>query len=177
MKNTLIVSITTFALATACGGTANDELLEAIPDRSEVEVALPEAMGSTSGGLEVGSTSSGLVGGPADYYTLTYHQARHLNNLGKHVIRLLEEITKFPATERTPGRAVWGPGSDEGDPNEYRLIIEKAFPLLEASVLKWNISARHDSGGEADWKVLAHGAFDLGTDGGTSGARSPWPPQ
>ena len=159
MTRTLTLSISTLALTVACGGTANDELLEAIPDQDSAIVALPGETGSTSSSLsagDVGSTSSALVGGPANYYTLTYQHARHLNNLGRSVILLLESITRYPATERTPDRAVWGPGSDAADPNEYRLIIERAAPL--SSVLLWNIAGRHKSA--TDFSVLASGAFD-----------------
>lgn len=151
MKTTWLLALP-LSLAFACQPPA-DEYRNALPDRETIEVDVPAAE-TTARGL--GSRSSAIVGEPADLYTSTYYQARDLNVLGKFVVELVETIASFPPTDLTETSAVWGPFSEEREPNEFKLTIEKDD--VDARLYAWAIEGRHKSA--KDFVTLAHGSFE-----------------
>ena len=138
------------------------EFLEALPDRQTLEVNMPAGAQTTGQGLssaEIGTAHSALVGGPASYYTLSYYHSRAVNQLGRFVLRTLERITARPPTTVGLERAVWGPLSGPGEPNEFRLTIE----LVEtgtAAVYAWWVEGKHKSTDDSAYATLAGGAFE-----------------
>ncbi len=152
MKKTWLLALPVSLAFVACQPPA-DEYRNALPDRDTIEVDVP-AQETTAQGL--GSKSSAIVGEPADLYTSTYYQARDLNVFGKFVVDLVETIASFPATELTETKAVWGPFSEEREPNEFKLTIEKDDVV--ATRFAWAIEGRHKS--EADFITLARGSFE-----------------
>lgn len=165
MKNlmkTMMVVAGVGLLATACARPA-DEFRSALPDREVVEVDFPEEE-STSRGL-IASQSQAVVGGPATYYTQTYYESRKINAFGKFMIDILEAVTAYPPTELAENRAVWGPFSEDDEPNEFRLVVEE----VEADVrhYRWALQGRHKS--VEDFTDIAGGTLepdDTNTDYG-----------
>lgn len=136
----------------ACSPPA-DEYRAALPDRDTVEVHVPESA-QTARGLS--SSRAALVGEPAEFYTSTYYHAKELNGLATSIIDLVEAITDYPATTVDETSAVWGPFSEEREPNEFKLTVEKDADV--ATRFEWAIEGRPKSA-EA-FTALAHGAFE-----------------
>jgi hypothetical protein len=159
----LICSAAILATLNACDRPV-DELLAGLPTERDVRVDVPETMSSASG--LVGVSQSALVGEAADYYTTTYHHARKVNKIGIEVALLLKVITAFPPTSYEPGRAVWGPGGDDGDPNEWRLTLQRGV-ANRSDVIEWRLEGKHKSAAEDTFQSFAFGHFDpaAGDDG------------
>jgi hypothetical protein len=152
-----------FSTLSACDMPHN-ALLRGLPNSESVTVSVPEKATQISG-LN-GASRSALVGEPAEFYTTTYQHARQVNKMGKDVVTLLEAITSLPPTSSEPGRAVWGPGSDEGDPNIFRLTIEEGT-IGRDNVISWALEGKHKSADEDSYESIAQGNFDpdIGTEG------------
>ncbi|MCC7382353.1 MAG: hypothetical protein IT384_11010 [Deltaproteobacteria bacterium] len=139
------------------------EYRRALPDRATLLVPLPGQIGTESQSLgAIGRSEKGLVGGPADLYTTSYYHARDLNALIGHVFDVLEAITQLPATIGDDHRAVWGPLSDAGEPNEYLLAVER----IDAPALHygWVVAGKHKSAAHDAYAPIAAGAFEPTAD-------------
>lgn len=152
MKRT--VTMAAVAALAACT-TVEQEYLDALPDRDTVTVGLAE-MNAQSSALH-GTKKSALVGGAADFYTTSYYHARELNNLAGFVLSVLEAVTAYPATEIAVDRVTWGPFSDDGEPNEWRVVITRG-EIGGQAVFQWSIDGRHKGAG--DFRAVAAGAYE-----------------
>ena len=65
-------------------------------------------------------------------------------------------IAAYPPTEINKQRAVWGPFSDEREPNEFKLTIAHADN--DAPLYVWAIQGRHKS--QTELITIARGAFE-----------------
>jgi len=141
-----------------------DNMLQGLPAQGDVQVDVPENTTAVSGLSS--SNQSALVGEPAEHYTTTYNHARTVNKIGVDVAVLLKTITDFPPTTYEEGIAVWGPGSDEGDPNEFMLTVRQGVADRE-NVVEWRLEGKHKSAAANEFQGLAFGNFDpeSGTDG------------
>lgn len=149
---TLALPLTLFTATTlaACGAPA-DEFRSALPQRGDVTVDVPAQTAGSAQGLRRQS----LVGEPAEFYSHTYYESRRLNGFGAFVVGLVETITDYPATTVDADRATWGPFSEDREPNEFRLTVErKDAPSLHYA---WALEGRPKS--VADWTGLAGGHF------------------
>lgn len=158
--NTRILAATLLAAAaaTACE-RPESEFISALPQRDAVILDVPADSSSQGQELRAGIASSkqSLVGAPAEWYSNTYYTARELNTFAGFVVTLLETITNYPATTVDPTRAVWGPFSDDKEPNEFTLTIEKV--AAADTHFTWAIRGKHKSTGDDAYVSLAAGAF------------------
>jgi hypothetical protein len=157
MNKLLIACVPLFLGVTACE-RPESEFIEALPDRDTVILDVPED-GQQQNELRarISKQTSELVGAPAEWYSNTYYTARDLNTLAGFVVTLLETITGYPATEVSKERAVWGPFSDDKEPNEFTLTIEK--DTADDVHFTWAIRGKHKSHGDDKYVSLAAGAF------------------
>jgi hypothetical protein len=110
------------------------------------------------GGLSpaaVGRSAEAIVGQPADLYTQSYYGARAINGFGAFVLGLLESITRFAPTSLGPSQAVWGPFGDPGEPNVWRLTIDRAAD----SHFDWRLEGKPRSATDAGYLTIAGGTF------------------
>lgn len=145
----ILSSSIAFTMITGCGAGTN--FRNALPDEDVVQVPFP-ARGESAGGL-VGTTASGLVGGPADFYTHTYYASRAVNGFALHVVRAVQRVAALPATSVSLDTAVWGPFSADGEPIEYRLTIRDLGAHQD-----WHAELRHKSA--SDFVLMAGGSFE-----------------
>lgn len=151
MKKLILTTLPLTLAFTACQ-RPGDEFREALPHRSDVTVAFPEDAAQSSQGL----SRQALVGEPAEYYTTTYYEARKINGFGAFVVNLVETITAYPPTTLDADVATWGPFSDDREPNEFRLTVERRdAPSLH---YLWYLEGRPKSA--TDYTGLAGGAFE-----------------
>lgn len=150
-KNSLILTIgLTGLVATACEPAA--EYRAALPKADDVTVDVP-AQGSSTRGL-VGTTKSALVGEKSDWYSQTYHHAKDINTLGALVVNLVESIAALPASKVGEDFAVWGPHSDDNDPNEWMMTVQR----IDDARYDWRIEGKHKA--DSDFVTLANGTFE-----------------
>lgn len=150
---TLLIGVI-FATA-ACEPEA--EYRAALPKRGDVTVEVPE-QGSTSQGL--GRSRQALVGEKSSFYSETYYTARELNGLGKAVVDLVEAISEFPPTKIGEDHAIWGPFSDDAEPNEFMMTVERIDGDLTR--YDWRIEGKHKA--DERYLTLAGGTFEPAGD-------------
>ncbi|MBI4816193.1 MAG: hypothetical protein HY791_08045 [Deltaproteobacteria bacterium] len=149
MKKTMLTGSLALSLATGCGNGA-DSFRDALPTKDVVEVSFPEG-GASSRGL-VGTTSSGLVGGPADFYTHSYYASRQVNGFAGHVVRAIQDVASHTPTQNDGHVAVWGPFSANGEPVEYKLTVAE-----EGDRFDWVAEIKHKSADQ--FSAMAAGSF------------------
>ncbi len=135
----------------ACGGPA-DEFRAALPGKSDVTVSYPEQTAQSEAGLK----HQAIVGEPADFYLNTYYESRKINGFGHFVVTLVETITAYPATTLTENSATWGPFSEDREPNEFQLHVERQDS--DTLHYTWALEGRPKSSN--DWTGMAGGAFE-----------------
>ena len=129
-----------------------DEFRSALPKQENVTVNIPEQNQTASG---LSSSRSALVGQKSDFYSQTYYTARGINLVGRAVVKLVEGIASFPPTEIKGDTAVWGPHSDNNDPNEWMMTVER---IKEGQQYHWRIEGKHKADNE--FLTLASGTFE-----------------
>ncbi len=164
MNRMLLIFPLSLGLASSACVRPADEYRAALPTQDTVTVAVPDDA-SASQGQGLASTKRGVVGERADFYAHTYGAARDINGFGKFIVTLVQTVSDFPPTKLEADRAIWGPFSDNNEPNEWRMTsIRKDTPQLH---YLWKIEGRHKSEGDADWRIITGGAFEpaAGDDG------------
>lgn len=135
----------------ACGAPA-DEYRAALPKTQDVTVQYPEQTAQSQNGL----SRQALVGEPAEFYLNAYYESRKINGFGRFVVQLVETITAYPATTLTESSATWGPFSEDREPNEFQLHVQREeAPSVHYT---WALEGRAKSA--TDWTGLAGGAFE-----------------
>jgi hypothetical protein len=151
----LVLGMSLGLTLSACGGDPADEYRQALPNQDQFSVGYPEA-GTTASGL-TGEKKSALVGEPSQFFTATYYESRKINGFGKRVLRTIDRITDHAPSAMTDSSALWGPFSDSGEPNEYRLgVSRRDSPALH---YVWKLQGKHKSASSDDYVSLAGGAF------------------
>lgn len=153
MERTRIQTITLAGLVFAVACEPAAEYRAALPKRSDVTVPVPERTSSSRG---LGASRQALVGEKSDFYTETYYTSRALNGLGRAVVDLVEGISNLPPTKVGEDRAVWGPFSDDAEPNEFMMTVERIDGDLTR--YDWRIEGKHKA--DERYATLASGTFE-----------------
>jgi hypothetical protein len=146
----LVPMVLCVPLALACelpedeSPASDAEFAEAIPDADGVALKVPEANGQA---LTAGDATVAV------YYVLSRNLVRDLNGAVAHVLGLAHAIVSSPATEREPGRRVWGPWTADLEPLAYRFVVERAG----ADVYDWSLEARPRNDPAAAFVAVLHG--------------------
>jgi hypothetical protein len=159
---TIAAGLAFAAIGTACQGPEH-EFLAALPQRDAVIVDVPAANGTQSQGLSSANTGTkrqAVVGQAAEFYTDSYYISRDLNALAAYIIDILEAVTKLKPSGINATSAVWGPFSNQLEPNEWILNIDKQNDGIFH--FTWKIAGKPKGAPDSAYLAVAYGAFEPG---------------
>lgn len=166
-----------------------EEFRSAMPSAQEVQVGAPaagQAAVAAAPGAPVGRVEAAAAPARSEYAVTSLAFATSINVSVAVTLLRLEAVTAWPPTACTDDACTWGPGSEQGDVNEWQLVVTRAGegydyalqgrPKGQQGAFVSLISgqafpgpARHRGHGtltidfEAAWAGLAHGVYPDGS--------------
>jgi len=141
-----------------CGGEIEDEglyadaFLQALPQSSDLQVALPGAWFDL---LTATLIKAPDLGAPAEFYGDSRAEARSLNAWAWLVPHMAGAITRLPPRELTAERAFWGPLYDPTGPGMFYLTVNKVHQPPAPLHYNWLIQAGLQSGIAIIYRIAA----------------------
>lgn len=128
-----LAALSTALLLAACGQKdVADQFREAMPSTQEVQVGAPAAGQATATAQAPGAPTARLAGqdvvapSRSEYALTSYLFATSVNASVALTLAQLHAVTFWPPTACTDQACTWGPGSGQGDVNEWQLVVTKA---------------------------------------------------
>jgi hypothetical protein len=161
-----LAALSAVLLATACGqASVADQYRDALPAAREVAVGAPVA-GQASTALSDAAPLGRVAGAPgtalgvvrSEYATTSYVFAASINTSVAWTLFRLHAVTLWPPTSCDDASCTWGPGSDAGDVNDWRLVVTK----VATGTFDYDLQGRPKAGGA--WTSVISGTANPGAE-------------
>jgi hypothetical protein len=130
-------------------GAGHGDFDQAIPDRSQLKLTVPEPKP-----LGTSSLSQALLGDRATFYEVTRQTTSDFNNGVGGFLANLQNIVMSPPSQEAGSHAVWGPTNDPLAMSNYRFEVEKTAP----GSFNYAFSAKLKSEPDTAWQMVIQGA-------------------
>jgi hypothetical protein len=129
-----LAALSTALLLAACGQQdVADQFRSAMPSTQEVQVGAPAAGQAATARVEGAPTArlaatatAAVAGGRSGYALTSYLFATSVNTSVAFTLARLHAVTLWPPTACTDDACTWGPGSEQGEVNEFQLVVSRA---------------------------------------------------
>jgi len=167
------VAVAVLLAASGCGGdysNADVEFAAAVPRRSDVTVRMPLTSGLTASGLRAEGATSLAYLDLSQTYAETRKAADGLDQMAGFFVGILEAVTRYDPTVRTPDLRVWGPFPNDKAPDwELQLAITRRPVQIDSSDPEgphegfyWKIEHKQRSATSWQEVPLAEGLYEPG---------------